>query len=219
MHPQIETLLGELDAASASAATLGANVDETAFHARPASGGWSAAECLVHLSLTTAGLLPRIDAALDAGRPGVADDHRYGRGIVGSLLARSMEPPVRMRSRTIAAFVPDSTGSRDEVLAAFERSQTALAERLRRASGLNLDRLRIASPFSARVKYNVYAAFCVLLAHERRHLWQAGQAIAEAANPPSRHDAAAASVVSHGLHRLDAGRSAGRDEASERGDQ
>jgi hypothetical protein len=32
------------------------------------------------------------------------------------------------------------------------------------------------------VKYNVYAAFCALLAHERRHLWQAGQAIAEAAN-------------------------------------
>jgi hypothetical protein len=62
------------------------------FHARPASGGWSAAECVAHLTLTTAGMLPRIDAALDAGRPGVADEHRYRRGVVGSLLARSSDP-------------------------------------------------------------------------------------------------------------------------------
>jgi hypothetical protein len=194
LHPQIATLIEELDAATARAARLAAGMDEALFHARPPSGGWSAADCVAHLTLTTAGMLPRLDAALDAGEPGVTDDHHYGRGLVGSLLARSMEPPVRMRTRTVAAFVPDSTGPRADVIAAFERAQVALAERLRRASGLNLDRIRVVSPFNARVKYNVYAAFCIVLAHERRHLWQAEQAIAAAAGGARPSAATAASA-------------------------
>jgi hypothetical protein len=188
MHPQIAALIGELDAATARAAALAAGGDETIFHARPPSGGWSAAECIAHLTLTTAGMLPRLDPALDLGRRGVTDDHRYGRGVVGALLVRSMEPPARVRTRTLPSFVPDSTESRDEVMAAFGQSQAALAERLRRASGLNLDRLKVVSPFNAHVKYNVYAAFCVLLAHERRHLWQAERALAAVATPPRLHD-------------------------------
>jgi hypothetical protein len=44
------------------------------------------------------------------------------------------------------------------------------------------------SPFNAHVKYNVYAAFCVLLAHEQRHLWQAERALAAVTHPPRPHD-------------------------------
>jgi hypothetical protein len=101
-----------------------------------------------------------------------------------------------MRTRTIPAFVPDSKGSRDEVIGAFERAQAALAERLRRASGLNLDRLRIVSPFNARVKYTAYAAFGVLLAHARRHLWQAERAVAAVVNPPGPRAASATTAAS-----------------------
>jgi hypothetical protein len=189
MHPQLASLADELDAASARAAGLGARVDEAAFHARPSSGGWSAAECVAHLTLTTAGMLPRIDEALRAGRGGVADAHRYRRGLMGALLIWTMEPPSRVRTRTVAAFVPESTGTRADVLAAFAASQAALRDSLGRASGLDLDRLRIVSPFNARVKYNVYAAFCLLLAHERRHLWQAERAIAAVATRPAPPDA------------------------------
>ena len=32
-------------------------------------------------------------------------------------------------------------------------------------------------PFDSRVKYNVYSAFLIVAAHQRRHLWQAEQAI------------------------------------------
>src|SRR5207253_8604328 len=64
MHPQLAALVGQLEAVTARASELGATLDDTAFQARPPSAGWSAAECIAHLSLTTVALLPRLDAAL-----------------------------------------------------------------------------------------------------------------------------------------------------------
>ena len=40
-------------------------------------------------------------------------------------------------------------------------------------------RMKIVSPFDKRVRYNLVSAFHILAAHERRHLWQAEQAVAE----------------------------------------
>jgi len=42
-----------------------------------------------------------------------------------------------------------------------------------RASGLATATVKVASPFNAKVKYNVYAALRIVLVHARRHLWQA----------------------------------------------
>jgi hypothetical protein len=177
MHPQLAALVNELDRATARARELAAGLDDATFQAHPPPGGWSAAECIAHLTLTTAAFLPGLDTALAAGRRGFPDSRRYRRGLVGSLLAWSLEPPVRLRFRTLPAFVPGSTVSKAAVLADFARLQRELVDRIQRASGLDLNALRITSVFNARVSYNPYAAFCILAAHERRHLWQAERAL------------------------------------------
>ncbi len=175
MHPQLAVLASQLDAATARAKQLGASLDDATFHAPP-RGGWSAAECIAHLNLTTVAFLPGIDSALATGRADFPDSRRYRRGVLGSLLAWSLEPPAHLRFRTLPAFVPQGIGTKSVILAGFERVQRDLADRIERASGLDLNALRITSVFNARVSYNVYAAFCILLAHERRHLWQAERA-------------------------------------------
>jgi hypothetical protein len=38
--------------------------------------------------------------------------------------------------------------------------------------------MKIISPFDRRVRYNVFSAFRIVVAHQRRHLWQAEQAVA-----------------------------------------
>jgi hypothetical protein len=35
----------------------------------------------------------------------------------------------------------------------------------------------VASPFKESVTYNMYSLFWILVAHQRRHLWQAQQAL------------------------------------------
>src|SRR5919108_542434 len=97
-----------------------------------------------------------------------------------SVLAWSLEPPARLRFQTLPAFVPGGIRSQRSILDEFARLQGELADRMRDASGLDLNQLRIRSVFNARLSYNVYAAFCILLAHERRHLWQ-GERAARAA--------------------------------------
>jgi hypothetical protein len=77
--------------------------------------------------------------------------------------------------KTTAAFVPRSTGSKQQVLAEFETLQDKLAAALADADGLDLGRLRVVSPFNARIRYNLYAAFRIIPAHQRRHLWQGEQ--------------------------------------------
>ena len=85
------------------------------------------------------------------------------------------EPPYRIKMKTSAPFVPERVEPMADVLERFDYLQGELLVRLDRASGLALDKLRVVSPFNARVKYNLYSAFRLLPVHQRRHLWQAQQ--------------------------------------------
>jgi hypothetical protein len=137
---------------------------------------WSVAECVAHLNLTSAAYLPLLSAALDEARAlGDGAPGRYRRDPVGWLLWRMMGPPVRIRTRTIAAFVPEGGADRDQLVARFERLQEAQVAALHAADNLPLGRVRVTSPFNPRVRYNLFSCFSILTRHQHRHLWQAGR--------------------------------------------
>src|SRR5262249_27412667 len=56
----------------------------------------------------------------------------------------------------------------------FQRWQDEIAARLRESNGLDLRRAKYVWPFWP-VKWSLGASFQLLLAHERRHIWQARQ--------------------------------------------
>jgi hypothetical protein len=177
LHPQLAPLAAELQTATDRARALAKRLDEEAFARRPAAERWSPAECVAHLNLTTRAFLPLIDEALARGRAsGRRPTGRYRRDLVGFLLAQSLEPPHRFRMATTAPFVPSNVTSRDAVVGEFVVLQEELIHRVEQASGLDLNRLRLASAFNPRLKYNLFSCFSVLAAHERRHLWQAEEA-------------------------------------------
>ena len=184
MHPQLAAIARELAEATERAKALVHAVQDGAFQARPDPGRWSVGECLVHLNLTTTAYLPLLDTALAQGGGGSDPTRRYRRDFAGWLLSASLEPPVRFRMTTIPRFVPGGLTSREAVISDFVRLQGELERRLGRASGFDLNRLRIQSPFNELLSYNLYSAFRVLAAHERRHLWQADQARARVLATP-----------------------------------
>lgn len=174
LHPQLAQLAAELRTATDHARALAAGLDEEGFARRPTPERWSPAECLAHLNLTTRAFLPLIDEALERARAsGRQASGRYRRDLVGFLLGRSLEPPARFRMATTAPFVPSNIGARDTVVGELVVLQEELIRRVQMASGLDLNRLRLASAFNPRIKYNLFSCFHVLAAHERRHLWQA----------------------------------------------
>jgi hypothetical protein len=173
-HTTCAGLAGELSAINSRLHLLVETSTPEAFVRRPATGGWSPAECIEHLSLTSEAMLPRIRAALGTA-PGGAGPFKTG--LLAGLLVWYLEPPYRQGARTPPPFVPEGVHDRESVLLRFGSLQADLAALLDQAEGKALDRVRIASPFAENLKYNLFAAFRILLAHQRRHLFQAERAL------------------------------------------
>lgn len=177
LHPQIAALRREADQATARAKALAASGNDAAFVRRPADGGWSPAECLVHLNLTTKAFLPLIDDALAKAPKAPMDlSRRYRRDVMGWFLTTMMEPPARMKVKTTPPFMPTLSTTPADIVREFEALQAELASRIERANGYDVSRVKVRSPFSEKMSYSLLGGFTAILAHERRHLWQAERA-------------------------------------------
>jgi hypothetical protein len=139
-------------------------------------GGWSAAQCLEHLNLRGEALLPRVEEGLVRAR-GLAGGGRPRRDLVGWLLAQGSGPRVWLKLRTPAPFSPPPHLDPRGTLERFRRLQDRWLDVVEAAAGLPLDRVKIRSPFDARVSYNLLSALDVAAAHQERHLAQAERAL------------------------------------------
>jgi hypothetical protein len=144
------------------------------FTQRPAEGVWSAAECLDHLLRTTEALLPVIEKTA-AQAP--AGERLMKAGWVARALAYLMEPPYKQKMPTRKAFEPGEGLDGAAVMEAFRQSQADLDARLAALKGRALDKVKVVSPFDARVRYDAYGGLLLLLAHQRRHVWQAEETL------------------------------------------
>lgn len=174
LPPQLARVKEELLLAGERARALCAGLDEARWASRPSPARWSVGECLTHLNITSERFIPLIDQAIRDGRVrSVEGPGPYGPGIVGWALLKFMEPPYRMKTTTAPVFEPARVEPMAATLDRFDYLQKEIQARVDRSAGLALDRLRLASPFDSRVKYNLYAAFRLIASHQRRHLWQA----------------------------------------------
>ena len=174
--PQLEQIRREVEESSQHARTLVSGMSDEQLLRRPAPDRWSVAECLAHLTKSAELNLPRVDAALaEASRRDLRGDGPFQLDFVGGLLKWSLEPPYRMKVKTTAPFQPEALEPVAQVLPRFLASQAEILARVDRAQGLALDQVRITSAFNSKVRYNAFAAFHIMLAHVRRHLWQAAQ--------------------------------------------
>lgn len=196
----IDAIERELNDATARAWSLVKSTDGRLFTVRPHPNSWSASECLAHLSISTELFLPVLGKALDDARKrGLKSDKAPKMDIIGRVMRWFLEPPIRQRLKTGAPFVPKSVRAKAEAFGEFSSLQNKLLEILRACRGFDLRKMKIVSPFDKRVKYNVYSAFRIVAAHERRHLWQAEQAVEAlrrpAAPPPATRDAASTAAT------------------------
>lgn len=176
LAPQLARIKQELLDARERARRVTKGLTEEQWGRRPSGGSWSIAECLVHLNLTSERAIPIIDEAIATGRERkIEGTGPFRRGLIGWALLRFLEPPYRMKVRTSEPFVPARVEPMAETLERFDYLQLELQGRVDRAAGLDLNRLRVTSPFAEQVKYNLYVFLAVLPVHQRRHLWQAEQ--------------------------------------------
>jgi len=139
---------------------------------RPTPKQWSLAENCDHLATIAHLYLRALDDAIRRGHADAAySDRPFQGNTISRLLVWSMEPPVRVRIRTPRALQPQ-TADPVEARAAYRAAQSAFELRLERAAGLDLAHVRVTSPTMRGVRLALGTVLAMLLAHERRHLWQ-----------------------------------------------
>ncbi len=175
---QIDALIGELRETSRRADALATGQATSQLLRRPGERRWCAAECIEHLNLSNRSYLPRLEEALRILREKkLTGDGPFRLDWNARLLKYWLEPPSRLRLPTGAPFKPINVQDGAAAFREFEALNRQLEEQLDSARGLDLGGAKIVSPFARNVKYSVYSAFVLIAAHNRRHLWQAENAL------------------------------------------
>jgi hypothetical protein len=181
-------ILDEFGTAQQRLHALAVGVPASAWSQRTDPTRWSIAECVAHLNLTSAAFLPALREALAGARgPRQTAGTRFRRDPIGWLLWRMAGPPVRVRVKTTAPFIPQATATAGELVATFDQWQARLVTLVRESEGLPLSQLWMTSPIDARLRYTVYSCLTILPRHQHRHLWQAEQVWAGLRGSAARH--------------------------------
>lgn len=176
MDPQLNDVIADLRAAQQRLRTLQATLRREEWTCRPAAGAWSPADCVAHLNLTSEAVLPLLRAGLDEAADAASRPSRYRRDPVGWVVWKVLAPSGGLRTRTVPAFEPSDDRPVEAIIADFERLQAEVIACISAANGLPIDRVKLVSPFTARVRYNLYAAVTLVPRHQHRHLLQAERA-------------------------------------------
>jgi len=145
---------------------------------QPTPASWSVAQCLQHLNMSADTYFPIWQQVIANAVPRKTEMNApYHLDFWGRLLSWVLEPPARIRSKTVSHLEPIECGEIASVLAGFLERQERIIAALRRCRGRAIDQVRIASPVDSRIRYSIWSSFLVNAAHERRHLGQAEQAI------------------------------------------
>ncbi len=176
MNAAIQSLLDQIAANKAEGQAVAAGLRDEQLNWHAARDSWSIAECLHHLNVGVTKTLPAFDRAIGEGRaknqlaPG---PFRYG--WFSRMMVASMEPPPKFRMkapRLLRVSVGGAYRGAD-LLPEFAAVRDQLAVRVRQADGLDLAHVRTISPVNRLLRMPLGAYFDFIIAHDRRHLWQA----------------------------------------------
>lgn len=171
--PHLRAQLEQADANDAEARRVAGELSSARLAWRPPEGGWGVGDCLEHLASAGVEYLAQLRPAVERARAGAARTPVYGawrpslggRALIWTVNARMKVPAPRL--------LRPPPQPRPEVLAAFLDTQAGLRELAAAADGLDLSRVRLASPVTRLLRLNFGDALQVLQDHARRHLAQA----------------------------------------------
>lgn len=175
--PQLQNIHNRIATAKQDAIQIVTMLSDEEAKKRPPSGGWSVADCLDHLCVVGRKLLPRIDKGIAKAREknwrsqGPFRYSRLGNWFVHMSSADTYPP--RQKHTTPKLYRPTRDWPLEEIVRSFTHLQDDIVERVRRANGYDLARVKIASPAAWWLRLSLGQWFELLAGHQERHLLQA----------------------------------------------
>jgi hypothetical protein len=174
MTTSSNSLAEQLDEIRRRAEALARGLTPAQLTKRPHPGKWSIAECIAHLNVTAAVVQSLMERAIARGkRDNTLGTGPFDIGPKGRFLVWFAEPPPKIRIPAPRNIRPPARIDDPlKLLPEFLKAQDEWERLIREAAGLHQARLKIASPLSP-FRARLSAAVPWMLAHQRRHLWQA----------------------------------------------
>jgi hypothetical protein len=172
----IEALDEGLEALERETQTVAEGLTEATGGWRPQEGSWSVAECFDHLATSNRIYLVAMrEAAIDARQRGRMRRGPARPGFFGGMFVRSLEPPPSRWSKLKAPkkIRPRTAPPLSDALGAFVATQRDARAFLREHADLDLAGVTFPNPFIPGVRFSLATGLHVIVAHEKRHLWQA----------------------------------------------
>ena len=146
------------------------------FNWKPAKKKWSIAECIDHLNITANLYFPLMNSAIKEG----ADRKIFVTGeilekgtFLGRFLLWGLNPNLRLKLPAPGKFSPKQRNyPLERTMEEFRNVQKGFLELLKQCDGLNIGKIRQATPIPI-TRITLDQAFDILSTHEHRHLTQA----------------------------------------------
>ena len=174
MNAELQGYGDQLLSVKQDAVGLMSGLSDAQFNWSPAPGRWSVAGCIDHLNKVAGGLfIPKIDSAIATARAkGLTSNGPFAYPAVERWAIRNNDAPAKMKFKAPKNMQPPTHLDIDQVRAEFVKWQDEMAARLKSADGLDLRRAKEVFPFWP-LKWSLGCFIQMMIAHERRHIFQA----------------------------------------------
>jgi len=165
--------------AGAQDVTLGLSREQ--FNWRMEPGRWSIAQCLTHLNIVNSKDLGSIEEAIAAGKArGLTGKGPFRYGFLSGKFVASQDLPIKTKFKAPKNFIPPAEADLEKTAAEYNRIARELRRLVLASEGLDLARIKtrlgaLPAPLRSIVKMPLGARFQLIVNHDRRHLWQAGE--------------------------------------------
>ncbi|MBM3814592.1 MAG: DinB family protein [Acidimicrobiia bacterium] len=174
LNAEIERLLYQVDVVCQDAEGLLNGLDQQQVNWSPAPGSWSIAQNLQHLNLTNKFFLANLEKVVAYGRAaGRLAGGPYSYSLLSRWMLKIVQPPAKTKFKAPKSFQPQQEIGLEALHATWTQSHDTLRELIQASNGLDLVGIKVASPVTSLLKYNLGMAFWIITAHDRRHLAQA----------------------------------------------
>jgi hypothetical protein len=161
-------------------ATFG-RLDARQLNWRPDATRWSAAQCLEHLLAANRLMVQSAQEALDGAKPPTVWQRLpVLPGMFGRMLIRSQSPQATRKFTASPLAAPASSDIAGDVVDQFIAQDHELVSWLRRLDEPRASRVVMTSPFVGFITYSLLDGARLILAHDHRHLQQAGRVMQSA---------------------------------------
>ncbi len=180
--PELEAYRQGFRWAKGEIQNLTGSLDPDLYNRRPAELAWSAAECVEHLAVTARAMIPALTDGVERARKkgwlahGPFEYGRFEKWFARQAGGDELPPKRRLKAPKLYR-PPHVVYDMEPAVAEFLELQDRYMELLQLASGVDLARVKVASPAMSLLKISLGQWLNAMEGHQRRHLWQAREAL------------------------------------------